>query len=182
VQQLLGGDNKLAFQYGKGGGTGFGTLSRFYYPDFSLYFAPSEYRMRLVDVLTMQPTPVLGAQIGLVYQHDDLGNSGQKTDWYSAGARLSYAFTKHAKLLGEAGYDRVKKSNGADPQWLAKFTIAPALAGGEAFGTRPELRLFYTWAMWNEAARTATVDSGRLYTTTNLLSGANFGLQAETSW
>jgi maltoporin len=36
VQDLLGGNNKLAFQYGKGGGTGFGTLSRFYYPDFSL--------------------------------------------------------------------------------------------------------------------------------------------------
>ena len=29
---------------------------------------------------------------------------------------------------------------------------------------RPELRLFYTWAMWSEAARRATVDSGRLYT------------------
>ena len=26
VQELLGGDNKLVFQYGKGGGTGFGTL------------------------------------------------------------------------------------------------------------------------------------------------------------
>src|SRR6185436_12572931 len=60
VQQLLGGDNRLAFQYGKGGGTGFGTLSRFYYPDFSLYFAPSEYRTRVVDVLTIQPTDSLG--------------------------------------------------------------------------------------------------------------------------
>ena len=36
VQQLLGGDNKLALQYGRGGGTGFGTLARFYYPDFSV--------------------------------------------------------------------------------------------------------------------------------------------------
>jgi maltoporin len=182
VQQLLGGENKLAFQYGKGGGTGFGTLSRFYYPDFSLYFAPSEYRMRVVDVLTIQPLEALGAQLGFVYQHDDLGNSGQKSNWYSAGARLAYAFTKHAKLLGEAGYDLVKKSNGADPQWLAKFTIAPAITIGESFWARPELRLFWTWATWNEAARTATVDSGRLYTTTDLLSGATLGLQAETSW
>src|SRR5206468_9858699 len=31
VQTLLGGKNKLAFQYGRGGGTGFGTLARFYY-------------------------------------------------------------------------------------------------------------------------------------------------------
>jgi maltoporin len=182
VQKLLGGDNKLAFQYGRGGGTGFGTLARFYYPDFSLYFAPSEVRLRIVDVLTIQPTDWLGAQVGLVYQHDDLGNAGQKTDWYSAGTRVSYAFTKHAKLLGEVGYDRVKKSNGSEPQWLAKFTIAPAIAAAKGFWTRPELRLFYTWAVWNEAARTATVDSGRLYTATNFLSGATFGLQAETWW
>ena len=182
VQKVLGGDNKLAFQYGKGGGTGFGTLSRFYYPDFSLYFDPSEFRMRVVDVLTIQPTDWLGGQVGLVYQHDDLGNAGQKTDWYSAGARVSYAFTKHAKLLGEVGYDRVQKSNGADPQFLTKLTIAPAITAAKGFWARPELRLFYTWAVWNEDARTATIDSGRLYTTTDLLSGATFGLQGETWW
>jgi len=182
VQKLLGGENKLAFQFGKGGGTGFGTLSRFYYPDFSLYFSPSESRLRVVDVLTIQPIPELGAQVGLVYEHDDLGNAGQKTDWYSAGARVSWGFTEHAKLLGEAGVDRVKKSNGSDPQFLAKFTIAPALAAAKGFWARPELRLFYTWAMWNETARGATIDSGRLYTTSQLLSGATFGLQAEAMW
>ena len=182
VQKLLGGDNKLAFQYGRGGGTGFGTLSRFYYPDFSLYFIPTEYRFRVVDVLTIQPTESFGAQVGLVYQHDDLGNSASKTDWLSAGTRLSWGFTEHAKLLGEVGYDRVKKSNGSEPQWLAKFTFAPALTAGKGFWARPELRAFYTWAMWDETARGATIDSGRLYTTSQLLSGATFGLQAEAMW
>jgi maltoporin len=95
---------------------------------------------------------------------------------------VGVAFTKHAKVLGEAGYDRVKKSNGADPQWLAKFTIAAALTAGKEFMTRPELRLFYTWAFWDVAARTATVDSGMLYTNSQFLSGAVFGLQAETWW
>ena len=184
VQQLLGGDNKLAFQYGRGGGTGFGTLARFYYPDFSVRHELSEARVRLVDVLTVQPTEWLGAQAALVYQHDDLGTAGPgaKTDWYSAGTRVGLGFTEHAKLLGEVGFDRVKKDNGADPQFLAKFTVAPAITAGKGFMTRPELRVFYTWAMWNEAARTATVDTGRLYTNTNKLSGATFGLQAETWW
>jgi maltoporin len=182
VQKLLGGDNKLALQYGKGGGTGFGTLSRFYYPDFSLYFSPTEYRIRVVDVLTVQPTEWFGAQAGLVYQRDDLGNAGQKTDWYSAGTRLSFALAKHAKLLGEAGYDRVKKSNGSEPQWLAKFTVAPALTTAKGFWARPELRVFYTWAVWNETARGAKIDSGHLYTTSQLLSGSTFGLQAEAMW
>ncbi|HKO53240.1 MAG TPA: carbohydrate porin [Polyangiaceae bacterium] len=184
VQQLLGGNNKLAFQYGRGGGTGFGTLARFYYPDFSVRHELKESRVRVVDVLTVQPTPWLGAQAAFVYQHDDLGTpgTGGKTDWISAGTRIGYAFTEHAKLLGEVGLDHVKKNNGADAQWLAKFTIAPAITVGKAFMSRPELRLFYTWAMWNEAARTASIDSGRLYTATDKLSGATYGIQAETWW
>lgn len=184
VQKLLGGDNKLALQYGRGGGTGFGTLARFYYPDFSVRHELSESRLRLVDVLTVQPTESFGAQAAFVYQHDDQGSgSSGKTDWMSAGTRLGWAFTEHAKLLGEVGFDRVKKLNGlSDPQYLAKFTVAPAITAGKGFMTRPELRVFYTWAMWNESARGATVDSGQLYTATNKLSGSIFGVQAETWW
>ncbi len=63
---------------------------------------------------------------------------------------------------------------------LTKLTIAPAISGGRGLLERPELRLFYTWAVWNAAARGATVDSGEVYTATNLLSGSIFGLQAET--
>jgi maltoporin len=182
VQQLLGGDNKLAIQYGKGGGTGFGTLARFYYPDFSLYHDPAESRFRLVDVLTVQPIESLGGQAAFVYQHDNLGNASSITTWISAGARVAYAPVDHFKLIGEVGYDHVKKSNGADPQMLTKLTFAPAITGGKGFMSRPEIRLFYTWAMWNESARGATVDSGRLYTATTKLSGAIFGLQGETWW
>jgi len=34
--------------------------------------------------------------------------------------------------------------------------------------------------VWNQAARTPGVDSGNVYTATNLLSGSIFGVQAET--
>jgi maltoporin len=47
---------------------------------------------------------------------------------------------------------------------------------------RPELRLFYTWAMWNGRARTAGIDSGNVYQNTSNLSGATAGLQAEAIW
>jgi len=185
VQQMkiLGGDNKLALQYGRGGGTGFGTLARFYYPDFSVRHELAEARFRFVDVVTVQPAEEIGAQANFVYQHDDLGTGATgKTDWISAGTRVGVAFTEHAKVLGEVGFDRVKKGNGADPQYLAKFTIAPAITAAKGFMTRPEIRVFYTWATWNEAARTATVDSGQIYTSTNKLSGSIFGVQAETWW
>jgi len=182
VHTLLGGDNKLVAQYGKGGGTGFGTLARFYYPDFSLYHAPIEARLRFVDVLTIQPTARIGAQVAGVYQRDInfLGAQGQSTTWYSAGARVSVGIIDHLKALGEAGFDRVTKSIGSQPQMLAKGTAALAFAGGMGLLSRPELRVFYTYAIWNEAARGASVDSGQIYRATNLLSGSIFGLQAET--
>ena len=81
---------QLAFQYGRGRGHGLWNAGRFYYPDFSLYTTPNESRLRAVDVLTIQPTSWLGAQVGLVYQYDDFWRSHGlgKPTWYSAGGRV----------------------------------------------------------------------------------------------
>ena len=186
VQQLLGGDMKLVFQYGQGAGTGFGTLARFYYPDFSLYNLPSEYRIRVVNVWTIQPIAAVGAQLAGVFQRDDLGSPGTRTDWYSAGGRVSVAFTEYFKLLGEVGYDRIQRNNGAPFQHLTKLTVAPTISAARGLLSRPELRLFYTWAIWNEPARVAGIDSARLYTdilmAPTYLAGSTFGVQAETWW
>jgi len=65
---------------------------------------------------------------------------------------------------------------------LTKFTIAPALTTDRHFTGRPEIRVFYTYAMWNETARTASVDSGSIYRNTQFLSGSTIGLQGETWW
>ena len=184
VQKLLGGDNKFAVQYGRGGGTGFGTLARFYYPDFSVRHELAEWRFRVLDVLTVQPIPLLGAQLAGVFQHDDLGTMGSQTNWYSAGGRVSLALVRHAKLLGEAGYDRVTKDNGSKPQFLFKATGAIAITADRGFWARPELRLFFTWAKWNETARQAGVDQGLVFTNyyMQFQNAANFGIQAETWW
>lgn len=186
IQELLGGDNKLVLQYGRGGGTGFGTLARFYYPDFSLRWDPKQSRLRALDVLTIQPVPWFGAQAAFVYQRDDEGTgvSGAVTHWYSAGTRVSLAPFEHFKLLGEVGYDLVKKTLGAPPQHLTKITVAPTIAASRAFMARPELRLFATYARWSEAARLAVIDSARIYTDNypTYLSGWTFGLQGEASW
>jgi len=183
IQKFPGAiENKFAAQYGRGGGTGFGTLSRFYYPDFSVNHAASEFRYRFVDVLTLEPFRWLGGQLVFVYQHDDLGNAAQRPTWYSAGGRVAWGPLEHLKLLGEFGYDRVAKSNDSVPQELRKVTGAVALAGGRGFMTRPELRGFATYALWNETARGARIDSGGIYTATDYLSGWIFGLQAEAWW
>jgi maltoporin len=187
VQQLLGGDNKVVFQYGVGGGTGFGTLSRFYYPDFSLRYNPdSEWRLRALDVVTIQPTSWLGLQANLVFQRDK-NKQPSAGDWWSAGTRVSIAFVEHAKFLGEVGHDRFIALNGTGNRQLTKFTGALALAGGKGFWARPELRLYCTWAMWDKNAAISSVDSGKLYTYPDeygvfKLSGSIVGLQAEAMW
>jgi len=130
----------------------------------------------------LEPLRWLGAQLNFVFQRDDLGNPGLNAKWYSAGGRVAVGALEHLKLLGELGYDRVQKDNGADAQELTKATAAVALTGGYGFMTRPELRAFATYALWNEAARTATVDSGPIYTATDYLSGWIFGVQAEAWW
>jgi len=193
VQRLLGGDNKLAVQYGRGGGTGFGTLARFYYPDFSVTHDLSEWRFRALDVLTIQPLDWLASQLCFVYQHDGnfLGNPGFTSKWMSGGGRVAVAVARHVKVLGEGGYDRISKSNGAPVQYLGKVTGALALTGDRGFWARPEIRLFVTWAFWNQPAAIGGVDSGRLYTDiyTDPNTGAPlysnggiFGMQAETWW
>jgi maltoporin len=178
VWELLGGDNKLVFQYGVGGGTGFGTLARFYYPDFSLMQDASEWRMRVVDVLTIQPLPWLGTQVAFVYQKDK-NSTWTAGEWYSAGTRLSVAFTEHAKVLGEVGYDMAKPDNASTQRWLAKATLALAIASAKGFWGRPELRLFYTYATWNKYAQDAHIDTFDLYLIGNKLSAAIAGVQAE---
>jgi maltoporin len=181
VQTFKGGQNKLAFQYGSGGGTGFGTLARFYYPDFSLYQGPSEKRLRFLDVLTVQPNPIIGGQFTFIYQRDDLSNASQSTIWTSGGGRISVSPIDHFKILAEVGYDRVAKNNGSVPQFLLKATGAVALSGGRELMSRPEIRLFATRANWNETARGATVDSGQIYNAKEgVSSGWIYGLQGET--
>ncbi len=141
--------------------------------------------MRLLDVLTIQPTDWLSTQVALVWQRDK-NNSPSAGDWYSAGTRVSLAFTEHAKLLGEVGHDRLRPKNGADDRMLTKVTGAIAIAAAKGFWARPELRLFYTWALWNKTAAGAVIDSGRIYLDNpdyvDFLSGSLAGIQAEAIW
>jgi maltoporin len=93
---------------------------------------------------------------------------------------VSFAPFEHFKVLGEAGYDRIEKTNGlAEAQQLLKLTGAVAFAGGRGFWGRPEIRVFFTQAIWSAAARGAGIDSYDLYKYGDKLSGWTFGFQGE---
>ena len=96
-------------------------------------------------------------------------------------SRTSYVLDDHFKLTGEIGYDQIKQGN--ETRDLTKITIAPTFTlKGTGYYDRPELRLYYTYAFWNEAEQKmrdlANPDSS-FYSTSN---GSNFGIQLEHSW
>lgn len=172
---VMGGKNKLAVQYGIGPGNGLGSTG-------NLAADSGTKSWRLLDAWDWQATKNFGGQLVGVYQRDQTP-SGTQT-WKSVGIRPAYAFTEHFKLVGELGQDQVSPS-GAPSRNLTKFTIAPTLAMGSSFWSRPELRLFYTYARWNQAAQNAA-SAGDALSSTGVFgssrSGSTVGLQVESWW
>ena len=176
---FLGGGNTFALQYGKGPGTGLG-----YTGDVGLDRDNTSYR--LVEFFDFQATPRIGGQLQLVYQKDKRPE-GDDQNWLSVGGRASYAFTEQFKLVGELGRDQVEASDGT--RKLTKFTIAPTWSpAGPGFWERPEFRLYYTYASWNQAAQRAASElvAGSALSDTgafgNARHGSNFGAQVEYWW
>lgn len=171
----LGGSNKFAIQYGVGPGTGLGYTG-------SLLANQSNKRFRMVESFDWQATPEFGGQLTAVYQRDQ-SDAGRQT-WWSAGVRPVYAFSQYFKLVGEAGHDRVEALDGQTRN-LSKLTIAPTFTLDKAFWSRPELRLFYTYARWNEAAQNAASSGSAMSKTGTFgadLNGSTYGLQLEYWW
>jgi maltoporin len=111
------------------------------------------------------------AMLLLASEKDTLG---RKTDSRSLGGRLSYAFTRHFKLVSEVSYSQAKPQ-GAATQKLAKVTIAPTLALGPDFWSRPEFRAYVTTARWNKPAGNVTGQPALA----NKTSGTSYGAQVE---
>lgn len=172
---VLGGWNKLAVQYGVGPGTGLGATG-------DLTAGNSVRRLRVVEGFYFQPTHRLGGQITALHQQDWSDAGDQR--WVSLGGRLGYALAEQWKLLAEIGHDRVTPSGG-DTRQLTKFTLAPAWSPAPGFWGRPEARLFYTYARWNDAARQAATAGDPLSASGAFAGrrhGSTAGVQVEYWW
>ncbi|MEE4465400.1 carbohydrate porin, partial [Azotobacter chroococcum] len=147
---FLGGNyNTFALQYGEGPGTGLG-----YTGDSNLDKENKSWRM--VEYFDWQTTERFGGQFQLVYQKD-VRPDGDNSRWLSFGVRPVYAFTETFKLSAEIGHDQIKATDGT--RKLTKFSIAPTWSpGGPGFWARPEFRIYYTYATWNEAAQRAATE------------------------
>lgn len=173
---FLGGENRFVVQYGEGPGIGLGSTG-------NLQADKGTRTWRVLESPMWQITENFGGMLLAVAQKTHAPDH-QGVDWYSFGVRPSYAFTDHFKLVAEFGHDQIKPQEGGTRK-LDKFTIAPTLSLGRAFMTRPELRLYYTYARWNRAAQRAA-DAGSALSDTgsfgSQLHGSNVGVQLETWW
>jgi len=168
------GNNTFALQYGRGPGTGLGG---------TFVGAPKGLsRFRLVEAFDWQ-VDRLGGQATVVFQRTSLGNTD--VDWISAGVRPVYAIRDNVKLALEVGYDRADTAVGKTAQ-LGKATLAAAWSPkGPNWTQRPEFRVYYTRAHWNEAAQAAASPGSALSSTgafDNARHGGNFGVQIEHWW
>lgn len=138
----------------------------------NLAAASSDKAVRLVESFNWQRGPWGGQAVGLV-QHDRAA-AGGKTVSTSVGGRVSYAFTKNFKLVGEVGHS-TKDPAATAKQRLTKFTIAPTLSIGPNFWDRPELRFYVTHGRWNAAAGADAANGLPAGRTRN----TSYGLQVE---
>jgi maltoporin len=133
---------------------------------------PGRKSNRIGDTINWQSGPLGGqALVALQNGKDDGGpTDGKNIKDFTLGGRVSYAFSKTFKLLVEGGFT-TREPDGAAKQQLTKFTIAPTLAVGPDFWSRPELRFYVTQVSWNDAAAVANAagfnasDPGRKSTT-----------------
>lgn len=177
-KNVLGeGDNRLVLQWGTGAGADNGATG-----DTSN--GSDVHRLRIIEGWQAQVNDCLGGEFMALWQRDTAHDPAKAKTWASVGGRVSYGVTDRVKLLADLGHDRVSPEAG-EVRRLTKFTGAAALSSGRRYVDRPELRLFFTHARWNDAARAAAgkgdpLSAGGIFG--NALGGSTVGLAFENSW
>jgi maltoporin len=136
---------------------------------------------RVADSINWQ-SGRFGGQAIVGYQTTKVDNSAVTTTDTSLGGRISYAVSNNFKWLVEAGTTARKFSDNTASQSLNKVTIAPTLAVGQDFWSRPELRFYVTRANWNQAAADANNDATSGFGANGRKSQTLAGVQYEVWW
>ena len=169
---VLGGVNKLFATSGSGSAN----APNFQYPNNTPGTQDGSWGIQ--DSLQWQFSPEFSGMA--VIGHWDFKNN---YTWDYIGVRPVWHFTDYFKLQGEIGLNQVKPDTLSRAQ-LGKITIAPTIVAGRGFWARPELRFFYTYAKWNDAARDqwGGVAGGAAGPYGTGTSGSSWGFQVEAWW
>lgn len=84
-----------------------------------------------------------------MYQDIDRDDSNG-TRWWTVGVRPMYKWTPIMSTLLEVGYDNVKSQRTDDTNNQYKITLAQQWQAGDSIWSRPAIRVFATYAKWDE--------------------------------
>ncbi len=172
--EMLGGYNRFSIQYGRGAASNFSTSI-----ETPTSFLKDASTFLLTEHFLIQPNERFSIMPIFIYQRHKSGRKQDGTDeWVSFGARPVYNLSEHFSIAFEPGFDHTDNGRGLYSGWLRKFTIAPQLAAGRDFFSRPVLRAFVTFANWSNGFRGFV--GGTPYR--NKTSGITYGVQTEIWW
>ncbi|EMJ7958299.1 MULTISPECIES: maltoporin [Enterobacter] len=97
-----------------------------------------------------------------MYQDINLDNNNG-TKWWTVGVRPMYKWTPIMSTLLEVGYDNVKSQKTNDINNQYKITLAQQWQAGDSIWSRPAIRVFATYAKWDEKWGYANSNSGAGY-------------------
>jgi maltoporin len=135
-------------------------------------------RFRILNDLQVDLGPSFSLLGLLLYQR--LGNnqpSHNRLDWFSAGIRPVFHFSRYFSMVAEIGVDYTDQQEG-DTGTLVKMTIAPQISPLNKILSRPALRAYFTYARWSGAFK-GQVASGSFPDQNH---GISMGLQMEVWW
>lgn len=109
--------------------------------------------LRLINQGVVQASDKIEVMYALIYEKTDLKNKAGKT-WYSAGIRPMYKWNDTMSTILEVGYDRIKDQATGKSNDLMKYTVAQQWQAGNSIWARPAIRVFGTYAHWNDKFNT----------------------------
>ena len=172
--EMLGGYNRFSIQYGTGAASNFSTSI-----DTPTSFLKDASTLLVTEHLLIQPSERFSIMPIFIYQRHKSGRKQDGSDeWISFGARPVFNLSDHVSIAFEPGFDHTDSGSGLYSGWLRKFTIAPQIAAGRDFFSRPVLRAFITYANWSDGFRGFV--GGTPYR--NKTSGLTYGVQTEIWW
>jgi maltoporin len=173
-EAFLGGYNQFSIQYGTGAAYNFQSTL-----DSAGPHLDDAWHFRVTDHFTIQPWKHFAVQMVALYDNIHYGGPDSDNRWISVGARPVFFFTDRFSMALEAGADWTKSEPIGTEGHLWKVTFAPLIISrGEKFFSRPQLRLYVTYAGWSDDFKglvggTPYEDDTR---------GLSYGLQAEAWW
>ena len=177
VTPVLGGANKFVLTVGNG------SANAPYFANPNNTPGSADGTTAALDTIQWQVSPDFSGMAEVAYY-----KFKNNYDWWTIGVRPVWHLDDYFKLQFELGHNVIKPKTGdatnQQSRTLDHFAIAPTVVAGRGFWTRPELRLFYAYNKWNNAARdlwggVAGGTGGQFGTSTN---GSTYGFQLEAWW